>query len=237
MPASSTSAALAAGGYSYQASYSGDAQHATATGPCDPFTVAAATPGPPSTTTPPPTTTTPPHTTTTPPPTTRTPAKATCPAATGSVTGTSLGPVKLGMTAAKVRKSHTQTYKAAGSYKGSLCLSPTGINLVYAPPKLLASLKAAARKHYKGGLVFAYTTNAHYAVSGIRVGSKLTAARKALHGGTELTVGGTSWYVALHGSVAVVLTVKHGSITRLGVAVRALNGTRAEQLRFLRDTA
>lgn len=169
--------------------------------------------------------------------TTTAPAKISCPAASGAVTGTSLGPVKLGMTSASIQKSHAQTYKGAGSYHGSLCLTPTGINLVYAPPKLLASLTASTRKHYKGGLVFAYTTNAHYAVSGMHVGSKLTAGRRALHGGNELTVGGTSWYVALHGSVAVVLTVKHGTITRVGIAVRALNQTRAQQLRFLRDTA
>jgi hypothetical protein len=151
------------------------------------------------------------------------------------VTGTSLGAVKLGMTSAQIQKAHHQNYKANGPNGGTLCLEPAGIILIYAPPTLLASLKASERKRYKGRLVFAYTANTHYAVSGIHVGSKLTATQKALHAGEELTVDGTTWYVVLHGSVAVLLSVKHGSVTRLGIATRALNQTRAQQLRFLRD--
>ena len=213
VPRSAASSALAAGSYSYQAQYSGDAAYAAATSPCETFAVAPAA------------------TTVTMPP----PPAPTCPAATGGVSGTSLGPVKLGMSPSQIQHAHPQTYTASGKYGGYLCLKPTGITLVYAPAKLIASLKAATRKSYQGRLVFAATANAHYVVSGIHVGSTLKAARKALHGGNPLTVGGASWYVALHGSVAVVLALRHGSVAQLGIAVRALNQTRVEQLRFLRD--
>jgi Pro-kumamolisin, activation domain/Putative Ig domain len=208
VPASAASVALIAASYSYLVDYSGDGVYTSATA-CAAFTVAPAA----STVSPP----------------------VTCPAATGGVTGTSLGGVRLGMSSAQIQKAHHHNYKANGPNGGTLCLEPAGIILFYAPPKLLASMKASARKPYKGRLVFAYTANAHYAVSGIHVGSKLAAAQKALHVGKELTVDGTTWYVVLHGSVAVLLSVKHGSITRLGIATRALNQTRAQQLRFLRD--
>lgn len=236
VPASAGSAALAAGSYGYQASYSGDSQYAAATGPCDAFAVAPATVTNPPATISTPAATTPVVTSTpaaTTPVTTTTPV---CPAATGRVTGTSLGPVTLGMTAARIQKAHTQAYKAVGKNGATLCLTPTGISLVYAPAKLIASLSAAARKRDRGALVFAYTTNAHYAVSGIHVGSTLTAARKALKGGNELVVTGTTWYVVQHGSVTLELSVVHGRVTRLGIATRALNGTKAQELRFLRDT-
>src|SRR5207237_7357045 len=45
---SNTSAALAAGGYSYQASYGGNANYASHTGPCEMLAVLQGTPGPPT---------------------------------------------------------------------------------------------------------------------------------------------------------------------------------------------
>jgi hypothetical protein len=44
VPGSSATAALAAGGYSYQAAYSGDPNYSPATANCEPFTVAASSP-------------------------------------------------------------------------------------------------------------------------------------------------------------------------------------------------
>src|SRR5207302_355712 len=43
VPDSASTAVLAAGGYAYQAGYSGDANYAAATGACEPFSVTAAT--------------------------------------------------------------------------------------------------------------------------------------------------------------------------------------------------
>src|SRR5438477_604954 len=43
LPNSAETAALGAGNYSYQATYSGDGNYATSTGSCEPFTVNAAT--------------------------------------------------------------------------------------------------------------------------------------------------------------------------------------------------
>src|SRR5439155_717169 len=44
VPNSAETAALGAGNYSYQATYSGDGNYATSTGSCEPFTVNAAAP-------------------------------------------------------------------------------------------------------------------------------------------------------------------------------------------------
>src|SRR4029077_15462277 len=44
VPDSAQTAALAAGNYSYQATYSGDGNYSTSTGACEPFTVNPATP-------------------------------------------------------------------------------------------------------------------------------------------------------------------------------------------------
>jgi hypothetical protein len=121
------------------------------------------------------------------------PFKAHCPAATGKLSGTTLGLVKLGMTVAQARHAYTRSSDRGNAYKDFFCLTPFGVRVGYASPKLLHSLSSSEQRKLKGRLVWISTDNARYAVHGIRARSTLQAAEKALPHGYYFRVGLNYW--------------------------------------------
>jgi hypothetical protein len=158
-----------------------------------------------------------------------------CPAATGTIHGTHLGPVTFGITRATAQRDFPRSARRGKLYEQFFCLTPVGIRVAYGSPRLLAPLAAKARSRYLNRVVLASTSSPTYVIDGIRPGSSLAAARRALHGGTTFVVGANTWYVAARGSVTDVLKTRHGLVQEIGIAVPGITKTLAQRLRLVKS--
>jgi len=141
-----------------------------------------------------------------------------CPAATGGVSGTTLGLLKLGMTRKQAAHAYTHSSARGSTYKDFFCLG-------LASPKLLGHLRASERKKLKGRVVWISTDNARYSVNGIRAGATLAAAQHALPHGYYFRVGANYWYLAPTRGASAVLKVRQGTVQEVGIADKQLSGT------------
>jgi hypothetical protein len=154
-----------------------------------------------------------------------------CPAASGRLSGRTLGLVRLGMTKAQARHAYTHSSTRGFSYKDFFCLTPRGVRVGYASPKLLASLPRRDRGQIAGRVVWASTDNVRYDVRGIRAGATLTAAQHALRHGYYFRVGKNYWYLAPAGTATAVLKVRQGVVEEVGIAdTRLTTSHRADRL-------
>jgi hypothetical protein len=163
----------------------------------------------------------------------RVPVVAGCPAATGTLAGTRLGSIRLGITAAQARHDYRHSSNRGQQYEDFFCLTPIGIRVGLASPTLLKTLPASERTRYAAHVVWASTSNPRYAIDGVRAGATLASAAKHLKLGKVLPVGLNDWYLAPAGSATAVLKVRHGIVEEVGIAVRALTRTRTQQRRFM----
>jgi hypothetical protein len=76
-----------------------------------------------------------------------------CPAATGSLSGTTLGLIKLGMTKAQAQRAYTHSSTRGFPYKDFFCLTPDGVRVGFASPKLRAELPRGERAKLTGRVV------------------------------------------------------------------------------------
>jgi uncharacterized protein len=156
-----------------------------------------------------------------------------CPAPTGRLKGRMLGPVRLGMTRARVRGALVFSSTRGRRYMDFFCLSTSGIRVGYASPKLLRSLRRRERGQFKGKAILLLTANRHYTVHGVRLGSKLSSVRRRLHLGKGFKVGLNWWYLGPNGPSRSILKVRHNRIEEVGIANKQLTATRAAAKRFL----
>ncbi|MHB8660019.1 MAG: alpha/beta hydrolase family protein [Solirubrobacteraceae bacterium] len=156
-----------------------------------------------------------------------------CPLATGRLQGTSLGLVKLGMTRSQARRAYTHSSDRGRRYMDFFCLTPNGVRVGFAAPKLLRTLSRRVRRHIRGRVVWASTSNRHYSLRGIRPGATLTAAAERLHTGRGFRVGLNYWYFAPNGSSSALLKVRHGIVEEIGIADKALTKQRRARLAFV----
>ncbi len=99
-----------------------------------------------------------------------------CPLATGQLSGGTLGLARLGMTRRQARHAFVHSSDRGKRYEDFFCLTPIGVRVGYASPKLLNTLPSQQRKRLQGRVVWASTANAYYALHGIRPGATLAAA-------------------------------------------------------------
>ncbi len=158
-----------------------------------------------------------------------------CPAATGTLSGTRLGLVRLGETRAQVRHAYTKSSDRHKRYEDFFCLTPIGVRVGYASSKLLDTLPRHERAALTDRVIWASTSSAYYTLDGIRVGATVAAAAKVLKLTGPLTVGANDWYLAPNGGSTAVLKVRHGIINEIGVGDRALTATHKAQLTFLKS--
>jgi hypothetical protein len=158
---------------------------------------------------------------------------ARCPGATGKLSGTTLGLVKLGITIAQAKHAYAHSSTRGSAYEDFFCLTPIGVRVGFASPKLLASLPAARRRAYKGRVVWASTASTHYAIDGIRPGATLASAGKRLALGKVFAIGSNDWYLASAGAATAVLKARDGIVQEIGIGDRSLTQTRAAQRTFL----
>jgi uncharacterized protein len=141
-----------------------------------------------------------------------------CPAATGGLRGSALGPLRLGMTAARARRAFVSSSARGHRYMVFYCLSPNGIRAGFPSARLLRLLPRAQRGRARGTAVLALTANRHFALDGVRPGTRLAAAARRLRAGRPFALGANRWYLTGSGSVRGVLKVQHGVIEEIGIA-------------------
>ncbi|MEA2161413.1 MAG: uncharacterized protein QOD66_3793, partial [Solirubrobacteraceae bacterium] len=139
-----------------------------------------------------------------------------CPAAPGSLSGRTLGPVRLGMTRAQARAAFGQSSTRGRRLMDFFCLAGSGIRAGYR----------------RGRVVLALSANRVYALDGIRPGARLRTARR-LRLGAPFRIGLNSWYLTPARAVRGVLKVRHGTIEEVGIADGGQVGPRRQARRFL----
>ncbi|MGH2874023.1 MAG: putative Ig domain-containing protein [Solirubrobacteraceae bacterium] len=163
----------------------------------------------------------------------RVPFVARCPAATGKLSGTTLGLLKLGETRKRAERTYSHSSDRGKQYEDFFCLTPIGVRVGYASPKLLRTLPASKRGRYNDRVIWISTASGYYAVHGVRVDATVTAAGKALKLGKVFAVGLNDWYFAPAGAATAILKVRDRIVQEIGLASRALTQTRGAQRIFL----
>jgi hypothetical protein len=116
-----------------------------------------------------------------------------CPEPTGKLSGDKLGLARLGMTRAQARKAYSHSSNRGKRYEGFFCLTPIGVRVGYASPKLVGTLPRHQSRVLRGRVVWASTSNPYYTLKGVRPGAHVTAARKHLKLGKPFHVGLNYW--------------------------------------------
>ena len=156
-----------------------------------------------------------------------------CPRATGGLSGSTLGLVTLGMTRQQAHQAYHDSHDRGRPYEDFFCLTPDGVRVGYASPKVLATLPAEQRGAYADRVIWISTANARYAIDGIRPGSTLATAAVALKLGRVFVVGLNDWYLATVDNVTAVLKIRDGIVQEIGIGDGGLTSTRDAQLAFL----
>jgi hypothetical protein len=162
------------------------------------------------------------------------PHVAKCPAASGRLHGTTLGLLKLGDTRKQAERAYRHSSSRGKQYEEFFCLTPQGVRVGYASPKLLKTLPARERGKLAGHVIWISTSSAYYNVNGVRPGATVSAASKKLTLSKVFVIGKNDWYLAPAGSATAVLKVRHGVVEEIGIGERSLtSGGRGAERAFL----
>jgi hypothetical protein len=165
-----------------------------------------------------------------------TPAPYACYRPSGGLAGTSLGPARLGMTRAAVRRRFAARDRRGRRYIDLYCVGHNSLRVGYATPALLRALPRAQRGRLSGRAVLLLTSSRHFALRGVRPHTRLTRAlERRLRVGRPYHVGRNFWYLIAAGPARGVLKVQHGEIGEVGIATRSLTSPRKRAARFLRS--
>jgi hypothetical protein len=161
------------------------------------------------------------------------PKVAGCPAARGAMSATSIGALTLGETRAKAERAYRRSSHRGSAYQEFFCLTPIGIRVGFASPKLLRMLPPARRASLRGRVIWISTASAFYALDGVRPGTSVSIAAARLRPGSPFHIGANEWYLASVGGETAVLKVRGGIVQEIGIADRRFTHGRAAQRRFL----
>jgi Secretory lipase len=160
-------------------------------------------------------------------------AAAGCPLASGKLSGDTLGLVHLGMTRVQARRAYTRSSGHHSRYEDFFCLTPIGVRVGYASPKLLRTIPRRRRKDLSGRVVWGSTSNPYFTLRGVSSEATLAAARKHLKLGKPFRIGANDWYLAANGASTGVLKVRHGIVEEVGIADKQLTKSRKADRAFL----
>jgi hypothetical protein len=160
------------------------------------------------------------------------PHVARCPAASGELSGDTLGVLKLGMTRAQALHAFAHSSTRGKSYQVFFCLTPRGVRVGIASPKLVKTLPKSERG-LAGHVIWASTSSFYYAVHGIRCGATVAAAGKVLKLTGPFHIGKNLWYLAPNGASTAVFKVRGGVIEEIGIADKQLTKGHKAQVAFL----
>lgn len=160
------------------------------------------------------------------------PHVAHCPAAGGKLNGGSLGLLRLGMTRAQALHAFAHSSTRGKSYQVFFCLTPRGVRVGIASPKLVKTLPKSERR-LAGHVIWASTSSFYYAVDGIRCDATVAAAGKRLKLTGPFHIGANLWYLAPNGASTAVFKVRGGIIEEIGIADKQLTKGHKAQVAFL----
>ena len=158
-----------------------------------------------------------------------------CPGATGSMTGTSIGQITLGMTRSRARYLYRHHSDRGKQYEDFFCLTPIGVRVGYASPILLKALSRSERAKVTGTVVWASVSNPYYSLDGIRPGESIAAASRVLGTAAPFHIGLNYWYLARKPTYTAVLKVRGGVVEELGIADNQLTTSRGLQSVLMRS--
>jgi hypothetical protein len=155
--------------------------------------------------------------------------RASCPAAVGTITGSSVAQMRLGLTRSQTHRlgPHRKTHYGFERY----CLTGGAVRIAYTNKSLL-KLNAGITGQRTGRVALALTGNRHYSTHGIQTRMTVTAARKRLLLGRGLVIGKNTWYFVSSGQVTTVIKAQAGVVGEIGIANPELSRT-ADQQRIL----
>jgi dienelactone hydrolase len=157
----------------------------------------------------------------------------TCAKPTGRLAGRSLGPATLGATRAGTRRRFDRVSSRGRRYMDFFCPAHHGIRVGYASPALTRGLARSERRRVQARVVLVLTANRHYALRGVRSGTRLVRVARRLRVGRQFHIGLNRWYLAPNGSSRGVLKVRDGVIQEIGIADERLTRTRSASREFL----
>jgi YVTN family beta-propeller protein len=155
------------------------------------------------------------------------PALTGCHAATGVISSSGIGALRLGMRKGQAHRigHYTRTRNGFEHY----CVAGGKVRVAYASRAL-----AHAQRMRAGRVVIALTSNQHYATHGIHAGMSVRAARRQLHLSKPLTIGLNAWYFIPGKKATWILKAQHGRISEIGLTAQRTAHTRAQERYLLR---
>ncbi|MGI9184530.1 MAG: S8 family serine peptidase [Solirubrobacteraceae bacterium] len=160
--------------------------------------------------------------------------RSACPKASGRARGLTLGALRLGMTRGRAHRALKRHSTHGKRYEDFFCIAGGGIRVGYASSRLLRRLSRAERHRLQGRIVEILTANRHYALRGVRPGTRLGRLPRRLRVGRGFRVGRNTWYEFSAGRSRGLLKVRHRVIEEIGIAERSLTRNRSISRRFLR---
>jgi beta-glucosidase len=158
-----------------------------------------------------------------------------CYSPSGSLTGTQLGPLRLGMLRRTVRGHFVDRPRRSRSDMDFFCAGRRGVRAGYPSATLLRSLSRSQRRSDSRRAVLILTANHYFALRGARPDTRLAKVARRLHVGQPFVVGLNRWYLFADGTARGVFKVRRGTIQEVGIASRSLTSTRAKTRRFIRS--
>jgi hypothetical protein len=121
-------------------------------------------------------------------------------------------------------------------YMDFFCPARGGIRAGYPSPAASRLVSPALRRRLHGRVVLLLTSNRHYALRGVRPGTRLARVARRLHAGRGFHVGRNTWYLVAGGShhSRGVLKVQHGRIGEIGIVDPRFVRGRRQARAFLR---
>jgi len=156
-----------------------------------------------------------------------------CTHAPSLVDGSSLGPVRLGMTRGQTRRLFPSYSTRHHHYMDFFCPTVNGIRVGYPSRALLRTLSPAERARVSGRAVLVLTSNPSSALHGVYPGTRLAVVARRLKVGRGFQIGLNFWYLVPGEAGRGVLKVRHGQIEEVGLADKRLTTSRAASRRFL----
>jgi hypothetical protein len=162
------------------------------------------------------------------------PPRPRCPAPSGRLAGSSVGPLALELTRNRAR-ALLPIYRVTYDDFDDFCLrGGFGIRAGYPSQKLLRELPPGLGARVRDRMVLMLSANGLYALHGVRHGTSVAGAAQRLRLGKPFHIGLNYWYITPGRRANGILKVRHGTVLEVGLADRALTSGRAAQRRFLK---
>ena len=157
-------------------------------------------------------------------------ASPACPEATGALSGSTLGLVRLGMTRQQARSAYARSRLTSRPHQDIFCMTPSGVRVGYATWRQLKTLRAGRSAALAGRVVWVTTSNARYATNGVHPGASLAKAKGLLRGAKKVASGRNDWYLIRSRASTLLIEVRGGVVREVGVASNLLTGSRRSTL-------